>query len=177
MKVRTFSAGPNLSVDYNTRVVLTTVLLRIHVFCDVTLCDWACVSRCFEIFLVNYPPRTQHRIAEYLNIYKTCLSRHQYEDEGNDQLQELPTSGLKDSSVTAARTGCVLGSYLDRKWNINNFIIATLLCGFATQKFDMISFINFGIRRTGEISASSYNSNKSPTRCNIFPVYYPDVYL
>jgi len=22
-----------------------------------------------------------------------------------------------------------------------------------------------------------YNSNKSPTRCNSFPVYYPDVYL
>jgi hypothetical protein len=25
-------------------------------------------------------------------------------------------------------------------------------------------------------SASSYNSNKSPTRCNSLPVYYPDVY-
>jgi hypothetical protein len=23
----------------------------------------------------------------------------------------------------------------------------------------------------------SYNSNKSPTRCNSFPVYYPDIYL
>jgi hypothetical protein len=28
-----------------------------------------------------------------------------------------------------------------------------------------------------EVHASSYNSNKSPTRCNNFPVYYPVVYL
>jgi hypothetical protein len=27
------------------------------------------------------------------------------------------------------------------------------------------------------VRASLYNSNKSPTRCNSFPVYYPDVYL
>jgi hypothetical protein len=26
-------------------------------------------------------------------------------------------------------------------------------------------------------SASVFNSNKSPTRCNRFPVYYPDAYL
>ena len=24
---------------------------------------------------------------------------------------------------------------------------------------------------------AQFNSNKSPTRCNNFPVYYPDVYL
>jgi hypothetical protein len=28
-----------------------------------------------------------------------------------------------------------------------------------------------------EVRASSNNSNKSPTRCNNFTVYYPDVYL
>jgi hypothetical protein len=28
-----------------------------------------------------------------------------------------------------------------------------------------------------EVRASSYNSNKSPTSCNNYSVYYPDVYL
>jgi hypothetical protein len=30
---------------------------------------------------------------------------------------------------------------------------------------------------SAELTAFNFNSNKSSTRCNHFPVYYPDVYL
>jgi len=33
------------------------------------------------------------------------------------------------------------------------------------------------VLQVGYLQELSNNSNKSPTRCNNFPVYYPDVYL
>jgi len=61
-----------------------------------------------------------------------------------------------------------------------DFILGTSTKYFETFQFwlmsDEITTRHKYLRRLRQ-KYKKYNSNKSPTRCNNFPVYYPDVYL
>jgi hypothetical protein len=52
------------------------------------------------------------------------------------------------------------------------------ICTVATAVKAMCMFCSIVVAcRPQDVPIYLYHSNKSPTRCNSFPVYYPDVYL
>ena len=82
-----------------------------------------------------------------------------------------------DVNCTMPATQCSkmlgLGLYYPKRWDGFCFISFFLYrwpkyLRYQTVKFELLNLIFY---------ISNFNSNKSPTRCNNFPVYYPDVYL
>jgi hypothetical protein len=80
--------------------------------------------------------------------------------------------GEHRSSVAQWKGTAVLTvGHIDRNWAVRCTMSVedTKIGSDKTGQFTNLRFVS--------VHHQAYNSNKSPTRCNSFPVYYPDVYL